>query len=111
MAVRLLRAAVIALVIVLAGSTAAAHAVAPPQFVTAQWLVRVPTAVPAGFVARASDPEGDAVALARAAAILRLVRDGAVAASLDCAPGAPCAGRLAPARQAPVRIARTLATV
>jgi hypothetical protein len=110
MAVRLLRAAVIALVIVLAGSTAAAHAVAPPQFVTAQWLVRVPTAVPAGFVARASDPEGDAVALAWAAP-LRLVRDGAVAVSLDCAPGAPCAGRLAPARQAPVRIARTLATV
>jgi hypothetical protein len=64
MAVRLLRAAVIALAIVLAGSTAAAHAAAPPQFVTAQWLVRVPTGVPAGFLALAADPDGDAVTLA-----------------------------------------------
>jgi hypothetical protein len=232
MAVRLLRAAVIALAIVLAGSTAA-HAAAPPQFVTVQWLVRVPTGVPAGFLARASDPDGDAVALAwtfddgttatggrvdhawttagthtatvtatdatgltaarsltvavvdaatgpapgavairrpgpsaaaaaratLAAAPLRLARDGTVAVRLDCAPGAPCAGRLAlahggrrlvrtrytiaaggqvvvrlrlpasatarlrrrperrvlvtlaPARQAPVRTVRTLATV
>ena len=169
MAVRLLRAAVIALAIVLAGSTAAAHAAAPPQFVTAQWLVRVPTGVPAGFLALAADPDGDAVTLAwtfddgttatgkrvahawttagthtatvtatdatgltaartltvavvdaaagpapgavairrpgpsAAAAAratlttapLRLAADGTVAVALDCAPGAPCAGRLA----------------
>ena len=63
MAVRLLRAAVIALAIVLAGSTAAAHAAAPPHFVTAQWLVRVPTGVPAGFLALAADVDGDAVTL------------------------------------------------
>jgi hypothetical protein len=63
MAVRLLRASVIALAIVLAGSTAAAHAAAPPHFVTAQWLVRVPTGVPAGFLARAADADGDAVTL------------------------------------------------
>jgi PKD domain len=169
MAVRLLRAAVIALAIVLAGSTAAAHAAAPPQFVTAQWLVRVPTGVPAGFLARAADPDGDAVTLAwtfddgttatggrvahawttsgshtatvtatdatgltasrtltvavvdaaagpapgavairrpgpspiaaaratLAVAPLRLAADGTVPVMLDCAPGAPCAGRVA----------------
>jgi len=62
MAPRLLRAAT-AFVVTLALAPAAAHAAAPPQFVTTQALVRVAAGAPAGFLARATDPDGDAVTI------------------------------------------------
>jgi PKD domain len=37
------------------------HGDAPPQFVTTQWLVRVPAGAPAGFLAQAADPGGGPV--------------------------------------------------
>jgi len=62
MAPRPLRAAT-ASVLALALAPATAHAAAPPQFVTIQRLVRVAAGAPAGFLARAADPDGDAVAI------------------------------------------------
>jgi len=60
MAPRLLRAAT-AFALSLALAPAAAYAAAPPRFVTTQGLVRVAAGAPAGFIARATDPDGDAV--------------------------------------------------
>ena len=62
MAPRLLRAAT-ACALTLALAPAAAHAAVPPQFVTTQGLVRVAAGAPAGFLARATDPDGDAVTI------------------------------------------------
>jgi PKD domain-containing protein len=63
MAPRLLRVAA-ALAPASALAPAAAHAAAPPRFVTTQALVRVAAGAPAGFLARATDPDGDAVTIA-----------------------------------------------
>ena len=61
MAPRLLVAA--ALAVTIAALPAVAHAAAPPRFVTMEWLVRVSTGATAGFLARATDPDGDAVTI------------------------------------------------
>jgi len=58
---RLLSAVALALTLALVPATA--RAAAPPQFVTTQWLVRVPAGQPAGFLARARDPDREAVAI------------------------------------------------
>jgi hypothetical protein len=75
-AARPLRAvpAAVALIALLAlGAPAAALAASPPRFVMTQWLLRVPAGTPAGFLARAIDPDGDPVTLSWA------FDDGAVA--------------------------------
>ena len=59
MASRLLGALVLTLA--LAAVPATAQAAAPPQLVTSQWLLRVPVGAATGYVARATDPDGDAV--------------------------------------------------
>lgn len=61
MSARLLRAAGAALALAALGAPATADAAAPPRFVTTQWLLRVPAGVPAGFFAKAVDPDHDAV--------------------------------------------------
>jgi len=62
MAARLLSSVAVALSVALLAAPAS-HAASPPRFVTTQWLVRVATGAPAGFFARAADPDGDAVTL------------------------------------------------
>jgi hypothetical protein len=62
MAPRLLRVAA-ALALTFALAPAVARAAAPPQFVTTQGLVRVAAGAPAGFLARATDPDGDEVTI------------------------------------------------
>jgi PKD domain-containing protein len=62
MAAHLLRAAAAAALLAL-GVPATASAASPPQFVTTQWLLRVPAGIPVGFVATAIDPDGDTVEL------------------------------------------------
>jgi PKD repeat protein len=64
MVARLLRIAVGATALLALGAPAAARAASPPRFVTTQWLLRVPVGTPAGFIAKAVDPDGDAVTLA-----------------------------------------------
>jgi hypothetical protein len=61
MPARPLRVVVAALALAALAAPAAAHAATPPQFVTTQWLLRVPVGVPAGFFAKAVDPDHDTV--------------------------------------------------
>jgi PKD domain-containing protein len=61
MSARLLSSVAVALTFAL--TAAPAYAASPPRFVTTQWLVRVATGAPAGFLARAVDRDGDAVTL------------------------------------------------
>jgi hypothetical protein len=61
---RRLRFAAAAVALLVLGAPAAAHAASPPRFVVTQWLLRVPVGTPAGFMAKAIDPDHDAVTIA-----------------------------------------------
>jgi hypothetical protein len=65
MSAALVRALALALTLALMGAAlpAAAHAASPPMLATAEWSLRVPAGSPAGFMAEAVDPDGDAVTL------------------------------------------------
>jgi PKD repeat protein len=63
MVARLVRAAVSAAVLLALAAPAAAHAASPPRFVATQWLLRVPLGTPAWFMAKAVDPDHDAVTI------------------------------------------------
>lgn len=60
-----LRALGLTVALALAGAAlpAAATAASPPLLSAAQWTLRVPAGAPAGFIAKATDPDGDAVTL------------------------------------------------
>ena len=62
MAARLVSSVAVAVTLALIAAPAS-FAASPPRIVTTQWLVRVATGMSAGFVARAVDPDGDAVTL------------------------------------------------
>jgi PKD repeat protein len=64
MVARLLRLAAAAAALLALTAPAAARAASPPRFVATQWLLRVPVGTPAGFVAKAVDPDDDAVTIA-----------------------------------------------
>jgi hypothetical protein len=61
---RALTLALTALALAAAAAPGTARAAAPPVLTTVQWTLRVPVGAPAGFIAEAVDPDGDAVTLA-----------------------------------------------